>query len=172
MGFLGRIGRLLFRFRFIRQPDVLPAFSSLAKSFAINVKVKGASLGRYYAGLWSRHLLFNLLWNITGIERIARIKPYSAPTWSWVSVKGNVEHGWTSLMSAGKSEEFSISRIECIPKSDDPLGQISFGFLLAQACLWPLIPNSPGLRKEWGSTVIFDGVEYIFDDPAFFFEWN
>lgn len=65
--------------------DKLPAICGLAQIYPNHL---GA---RYFAGMWSTHLLEGLLWTCV----LARVPTgYRAPSWSWASVDGPIRTNW------------------------------------------------------------------------------
>ena len=67
--------------------DKLSAIGGIAHEF-------GTILGSaYYAGLWGKFILTQLLWKASGSTKAscARASQYIAPSWSWASVHGPVE---------------------------------------------------------------------------------
>ena len=86
-----------------KQPDVLPAFSGIARA------VRSGTRDRYLAGLWYSNIIHCLCWAsawhpagknpIFYLERpepIAhtRSSEYLAPSWSWACIRGQVRYEW------------------------------------------------------------------------------
>ena len=83
------------------ETDKLPALAGLASSFH-----KEHSPGKYFAGLWSKHLPSALLWRTLSpysgsqnqaINPLAAFLPrrpqvYRAPSWSWASIDGEISY--------------------------------------------------------------------------------
>ncbi|KAK5659453.1 hypothetical protein OQA88_654 [Cercophora sp. LCS_1] len=63
--------------------DRLIAISALARMFAESSE---EGMGDYYAGIWSKNIHDNLLWE-TAIPGCTRLGGDIAPSWSWASVK-------------------------------------------------------------------------------------
>ncbi|KAI0423556.1 heterokaryon incompatibility protein-domain-containing protein [Xylaria sp. FL1042] len=75
--------------KFTRITDRLPALSGLAKT------MQCPKLGNYYAGLWEGSLPTSLLWetDILAADHNQRVvlKTYIGPSWSWVSITGQIK---------------------------------------------------------------------------------
>ena len=67
-----------------RATDRLPAIAGLADEYG---KITGDS---YIAGHWLEDLPRSLLWSV--LKDGKRAKPYRAPSWSWASIEGHIEH--------------------------------------------------------------------------------
>lgn len=65
-----------------QETDKLVAVSGVASAFSKYLKTD------YFAGLWGRFLLLDLLWYVPDPSRSQRQRSYRAPTWSWASVDG------------------------------------------------------------------------------------
>lgn len=76
-----------------RKEDRLIALSGVADRIS---QLSGLS---YVVGLWEENIVYNLLWVAVGDLSDRRLDFYKAPTWSWASVNGPVDH----LFSVGKS---------------------------------------------------------------------
>jgi hypothetical protein len=110
------------------QSDILPALSGIAN------RVRGA--GKYYGGIWEKNLPSDLLWFATvgpvtsAIQLPVRPSDYIAPSFLWASIKGSVSF-------LNKLEDFqqifSVKKISCEPKREDPLGELSSGVLAIEA---------------------------------------
>jgi hypothetical protein len=115
--------------------DILPAFSGIASSFA------STGLGTYYAGLWSSTLTSNLCWksssNAFGQAVNQRASIYTAPTWSWASVQGEI-YVWTWLHAPPprglrKVDTANILRVDVQPSTVDPYGRLTSAALELEA---------------------------------------
>jgi len=87
-----------------QQTDRLPALSGLAARTSI-------LLGDYFAGLWSRSIVSDLMWRVDILDDTTNSDgngEYIGPSWSWTSISGPVRY-WTDA--------------ENIIPSDDYLGQ-------------------------------------------------
>jgi hypothetical protein len=112
-----------------KHEDVFPALAGLAR------EMHDAGMGRYVAGLWEKHLPYQLCWracwdwrtNYGGsfhVRRPCHRHPkFLAPSFSWASRTGTVS--FDSLDSRYR-QCFQILTINCEPKSmDSPFGEIS-----------------------------------------------
>lgn len=71
-----------------RPSDKFVALASLAEEFQHSVQTP------YYAGLWGRTLLFDLLWSKDGGKHYPpRPAAYRAPSWYWASLDGEINPG-------------------------------------------------------------------------------
>ena len=61
--------------------DKLPAVAGLAAAF------DDGTMGDYLAGIWTRHIGFNLAWSRV-FQLLTKPDAYRAPSWSWASVDG------------------------------------------------------------------------------------
>jgi hypothetical protein len=105
--------------------DKLPAFSGYAHSIQKHVG------GNYLAGLWDCNLHSGLLWRPIYPGRKPS-KPL-APSWSWAPLGGPVWYrDWMT------THDHPLTIIDCSVElsSNDPIGQVSGGFLLK--CRGPL----------------------------------
>lgn len=124
-----------------KEPDKLVAVSGVAKAFSKYLECE------YYAGLWDRFLLWDLLWDVEGKRQ--RLQSYHAPSWSWASFDG--ENRWPPIpyMKSGHRQArealavLGSVKIETGPDSDDAMGAVKPGTHLS--LLGCLIS-----RKHWG----------------------
>ncbi len=115
---------------FTKIEDRLPALAGLAEQFQPWIQ------DTYMAGMWQLSLPRSLLWAVKGHLPIKRVQVlgYYHPTWSWISVLGDINHpcddispntpeGWMSTLNA------RVLEVVLIPKSSSPYGQLKSGFL-------------------------------------------
>ncbi|KFA76625.1 hypothetical protein S40288_05961 [Stachybotrys chartarum IBT 40288] len=79
--------------------------------------------GRYLAGVWEQDLAHQLCWEIFTTYR--KVKGYIAPSWSWLSIFGNVYY--VNRMDFGKSEstiDVEIVEVSVTPPSDPAKAEI------------------------------------------------
>jgi hypothetical protein len=106
-----------------KEEDKLIAFSAIAK------KMRHLLKDEYLAGLWRRHLPYQLLWTKrrdvrSGTESLS----YRAPSWSWASLKDKV----TLYPITSKEDEkivIEILEAETFPVAEDDTGQLVGGYL-------------------------------------------
>ena len=100
--------------------DALPALSGVASKWSSKVS------GRYFAGLWEFEFLRSLAWKTNGSGKRA-YKEYVAPSWSWASIRKDIEF----LKAGYQTISFvTINEIFCQPKGKDPFGQIADAYIV------------------------------------------
>lgn len=108
------------------------ALSGLAKSLGPPVE--------YCAGLWARHLCYQLLWRST--KPLSSRRAYEtgpecqAPSWSWASVNGPVRYR-IPWQTNNPLTEISIQVLDTRvpPSTFDPTGPVKFGMLRVHGSL-------------------------------------
>lgn len=129
-----------------KETDKLVAVSGVAKAFS---KYMGCE---YYAGLWDRFLLLDLLWYVK--EKPQRPQSYRAPSWSWASFDGEIR--WPLLhrfFGKGKPywqalAELGSVKMETGPDSNDAMGAVKPGtHLVLFGCLVPCYHEGKDLRR-------------------------
>ncbi|KAF2099956.1 HET-domain-containing protein [Rhizodiscina lignyota] len=128
-----------YNLRNITDPqDRLPALAGIAKKYA-----QALADDDYCAGLWKSQLLPTLAWQ-NGDAKPSRPEQYRAPTWSWVSVDG--ELFWpddAQVMESWMAKDVEILDCHITPLSADvPFGRVKDASLTI---------------KAWTKTVIWDG---------------
>ena len=105
--------------------DVLPALAGIAQAFGRSIKCD------YYAGIWAISTLRVLSWNCTASG--TRSKQYRAPSWSWASIEGTIDHN--EMYRIGfDSPCCRIESCQTFPKiTDQPYGQVLGGTLVLRA---------------------------------------
>ncbi|GIJ90105.1 hypothetical protein Asppvi_009055 [Aspergillus pseudoviridinutans] len=121
--------------------DRLPAISAVAQKFAARFKTE------YYAGLWGKFLVYDLMWtNWLGRSESSTRRP-GPPSWSWAKLKG--EHSY----------EYGIVQAEVIscmttPVSENnPFGEVTGGELVIRGPLGPT-----WLHTDSGTLTNDDGI--------------
>jgi len=148
--------------------DRLPALSGLAKQFLVTPPgepevdrerkrhFRDISLGTYLAGIWSSSLPSDLAWHaahMPGKRLSAESSRYVAPSWSWVSVSGNVNWAWDRAFEP----RVQILSARCDLAGPDETGAVVGGEIGMTAKLIPLkllygdleIPRSNGTRHTY-----------------------
>jgi hypothetical protein len=90
----------------------------------------------YLAGLWKVDLLDQLLWAVCDPDSSSRIQPYTAPTWSWASMNGNIRHVfrklWYDTRERSDFHSFHTTKLqeaETSPILEHGTGPVKAGFL-------------------------------------------
>ncbi|KAL7903855.1 heterokaryon incompatibility domain-containing protein [Trichoderma velutinum] len=113
------------------ESDRLPAISAIAQAFAAHFKTE------YYAGLWGRFLVHDLMWENWLSNPNARKS--GAPSWSWATMKGELHH------DRGNSDYARAEVVSCktTPVSDkNPFGAVTGGELVIRGHLNKLWINT------------------------------
>lgn len=143
-----------------KQTDRLVAISGLAANFASALKQDSAD---YAAGLWKCDLPLSLCWRVDDVpltrgqrsRRFNSEEPYVGPSWSWVSVKGNVrfmhpmdirallEEGWEINFLC--SNDFMVAMKPLV--ASNPYGQVEGGEISFSGYV------VPSRRLTWSRTM-------------------
>ncbi|KAG4438637.1 hypothetical protein IFR05_005881 [Cadophora sp. M221] len=151
--------------------DKLPALSGLAARFQ--------SLHRdvdYIAGLWNNnHLPFQLGWktNVTGhgIPKPGRpSKIYRAPTFSWASMDSRVSWCGASLIDRPRSFQYFVNILDavCVPKSENPFGEISRGYIHVRGQMVSATLSLSGEEYELDSEWTTEDLPMFYPDTIIF----
>jgi hypothetical protein len=108
------------------ESDKLIAIAGLASKLEKEIK------SQYLAGLWRKHLAYQLLWNIGGRTAEAprlRTREYIAPTWSWASITAYIENACQVHFADERDIIISISSVSVELLSAYPFGQVKGGRL-------------------------------------------
>lgn len=89
----------------------------------------------YVAGFWRHNLEHQLLWSITHLRRTVRPQSYLAPSWSWLSIDGEV---FPTQFFEGKPL-LEILDVSVTYSGDNPLGPIKHGYINARGILGPAV---------------------------------
>jgi hypothetical protein len=127
--------------------DKLIAISGIASAIA-------PALGKYVAGLWEEHLIFDLLWSVDYplsliMDEVSPSRPdcgYIAPSWSWASVDRPVDFQSNVLADAnlntdlarggfGFTSAIKIISVSVTSKITGGFGHVSDGTLQLEAGL-------------------------------------
>ncbi|KAK6855264.1 heterokaryon incompatibility protein [Apiospora arundinis] len=137
--------------------DRLPAISAVAQ--ALNPLFKGD----YYAGLWERHLVHELLWYLVPESRHPSFKPALGPSWSWVSIKRRSSISFFSGMAIRAEVIFCETTLV---SESNPYGEVSKGVLLIRGYIQPvgiIRRNTPEcLFDKYGQQ--YDGSRVDYDE--------
>ena len=109
--------------------DRLPAIAAVAA-----IVQSAEPRDQYLAGLWRSHLLPGLCWYAVPSESSLPVD-YVAPSWSWASVSGAVEHttmlNWPPVIVA--DEDARVVDAWCQPSVEHGLGTVRDGALVLSA---------------------------------------
>ncbi|KAF4612546.1 hypothetical protein G7Y89_g15586 [Cudoniella acicularis] len=128
-----------------RSTDILVALSGVASS------LKSWNKGKYIAGLWEEDIVENLFWSTTRPSICRRPPSYTAPSFSWASVIGEVHFG---NPHKGPDRKCHVSLIDAASVTDpvNIYGAVSDGFLTLQGTLIPVslekVDDSPKVRFD------------------------
>jgi hypothetical protein len=138
------------------EKDKFPAFSGYAHSIQKHVR------GKYLAGLWDCDLHSGLLWAPYPASSATKPSEFRAPSWSWAALNGEVFYNPSPIK---KPDEYRITIIECSVElsSDDPMGQVSGGFL---TCWGPLIEGSWLHDEEYPENVILYHIDELAEEHS------
>jgi hypothetical protein len=117
---------------------------------------------RYYAGLWRRPLIYDLLWNVPNGINHSRPITYQAPTWSWGSMNCEIEHRY--LRKVGPNP---LATVYDVRTEGADMGQVTNGLLIltgfaAELHFTP--PTEKDLVKEQGRDINLNGTELLGGD--------
>ncbi|KAK3370770.1 heterokaryon incompatibility protein-domain-containing protein [Lasiosphaeria ovina] len=159
-----------------KETDKLVAFAGMARKFSLYEN------SAYYAGIWQSTLPAGLSWYVYQHYRVQSLLPqsYIAPSFSWASVKGNVD-----IMPAIASECFNacalINNVNVSLATADPFGAVRSGSITLAGILmtgemrynssWAGIRVNRKSGNPGAYTVSFKGTVAFMDDqqlPQFF----
>lgn len=134
--------------------DKLVAFSAIERLYASSLS------DEYVAGMWRGQLRLHLLWKVDSstMTEHTRYKTYTAPTWSWASIKGRV------LMTAYDSDTveylYGVDDYKLEYATKDRMGAIRAGWLRLSGHLikLKLLWKGPGRTNMW--SLVINNVEY------------
>jgi hypothetical protein len=120
--------------------DKLPAIGGIAKEF------NTVLASTYYAGLWGKFLLTQLLWTSLGCPETpcCRASRYRAPSWSWASIDGPIAlHPAPYPTTAPMLTILSCDVTLC--DRSNPFGGVLAGTLTVKGLLKPALVRSNAL---------------------------
>jgi hypothetical protein len=112
--------------------DKLIALSGVAKMVQQELK------DEYLAGLWKKGIIVQLAWMVLGLTKqignmsfASRPKTYTAPSWSWASVNGEIYYQkWPTIQEMDQFRELSsLIDYHLDLKSLDQTGQVKSGYV-------------------------------------------
>jgi hypothetical protein len=144
------------------EADKLPALSGLAALYSDIVFPPDT----YLAGLWKSQLTFLLGWEATETPgRMAIPDQYTAPSWSWASIKRPVDY--ENHKSRGKfvfwEVDLEIREAYCKPKGANPFGEVTQGHLsLRSLVIEASFRIPPRTEYIWGARI---DLEFLTETP-------
>ena len=114
---------------------------------------------QYLAGVWRKHLAYQLLWEVRGIQwLVSRTCPktYIAPSWSWASTNGHIENA-CNIWFADNHEivlEVLDVRVELVSNKNH-FGQVKNGFLRVRGSLAKVGVHIEESKSNRGSYRLF-----------------
>lgn len=135
--------------------DKLPALAGVAEHFSRHFGLE------YVAGLWKSNLKLGLLWTRHRDTRtLVRPSKYLAPTWSWASVKGQVEYPTGDIVEfAVEEEDMIIHECEIDEEFSGSFGRVKHGSIRAEGSLqFVTIDTSRafGVEPQWRTRCLLD----------------
>ena len=93
---------------------------------------------QYLAGLWRRHLPYHLLWSKRKhLRHGTNSLDYCAPSWSWASIRDQVDMYPVSTSSDDEVILVDIFEAEVMPAGEDETGQLVGGYIKLRGPLQP-----------------------------------
>lgn len=116
--------------------DLTYGSDRLAALSGIVARQQRVTGGRYLAGMWRERLVYQLTWQVLGINRKPRPE-WRAPTWSWASVDGPVlfphyadgasdQH----IRNMVDKDYVQVLEAKTTPSGQDPFGPVDSGELV------------------------------------------
>jgi len=125
--------------------DIFPAVQALAKLIP-------SKMGRYLAGHWESTFISSLGWLPSKPIR-NKHDNWRAPSWSWAAAQGPV--AWRMRYIRPIIACATLLSALTIPKGDDPMGQISYGFAILRGKLLTL--ERQELERGYDHGLVLEG---------------
>jgi hypothetical protein len=90
----------------------------------------------YLAGLWKGDIHRGLLWRPKDPRKMTVYAEYTAPTWSWASLRGIIE--WPFWAFKSLRNQLIVRDVELIASGEDSLGRLGAGQIMVLGKLKPL----------------------------------
>ncbi|KAF5573399.1 heterokaryon incompatibility protein [Fusarium pseudoanthophilum] len=113
-----------------KSKDKLVAISALAK------EARQALKDDYLAGLWRRHLGWELGWQVSEGDGHTRPSDYRCPSWSWASVEGKV---YATDYGSDAHLFLKVLEAQITPLGDDDTGEVAGGFVRLQGPMYAVL---------------------------------
>ncbi|KAH7129868.1 heterokaryon incompatibility protein-domain-containing protein [Dactylonectria estremocensis] len=130
--------------------DKLVAISGLAS------RMQKHTQSEYLAGLWRKHLPYQLLWTVGGIQWVVSQEHptvYTAPSWSWASTHGTIQDACVVRHTDDDEIVLEILDVRVDLVSDmNPFGRVKGGFIRARGHLARAgvhLQESPNVRGSF-----------------------
>jgi hypothetical protein len=124
-----RLVETYFSTKLTKARDKLVAISALAKEIRQGLK------DDYLAGLWRRHLGWELGWRASEDGSNVRPSEYRCPSWSWASIDGQV---YTTDYGENQYLLLHVLEARITPLGDDDTGEVADGFVRVQGSLYTI----------------------------------
>ena len=113
--------------------DRIPAFAGIAEEFQ-------TLIGKPYAsGIWDMGVDRQFLWRTKDPRTSSRLVPGSAPSWSWLSIKGAIIG---PDLNASERAVSTIETMDATPRDPNfPFGETDRGYITSNAFIAPLSGN-------------------------------
>lgn len=121
-----------------KETDKLVAFSGMARKFS------SYDNSAYYAGIWQSSLPVGLCWYVYQHYRVQSLLPqsYIAPSFSWASVKGNIE----IMPAASGGFACAVDSVDVSLATADPFGAVRSGSI---ALIGVLMTGEMSYNSSW-----------------------
>ncbi|KAH7391254.1 heterokaryon incompatibility protein-domain-containing protein [Cadophora sp. MPI-SDFR-AT-0126] len=120
--------KIIERYSWLRftypEKDRMIALAGVAKEV-----LNHGGAGEYLAGHWMQDLASQLCWTV--IDDCRRSPQYFAPSWSWLSVLGSIEHSKVEFRQQRHSEiDVQITGASCQPSGEEGLERVTSGLIV------------------------------------------
>ena len=131
---------------------------NITKDFDCLPALSGITSGRedeYLAGIWRSLLIPSLHWmpKKSDNHKITyRPEQYRAPSWSWASIQGPIQHLHQPSYKRDKKDMAFANVVSavCTPEGKDPRGRVVSGYLKMQGQAVTAVVKGLGIRKSPG----------------------
>jgi len=99
--------------------DKLIAIGGIAKHFS-----QYWDWGNYVAGLWSKYIINQMLWETVSPSKSVRPQRYRAPSWSWASIDGEVCMLYRVQFDSTEETMVEVKEVQIEYATDTPYGGV------------------------------------------------